>query len=293
MIRLKINNVDVALNQVSFSDGAKSLSLRGALPTYCNNATIEATPDGSLPELFFEIAQCVDVLRQKNNRIEIKLIMPYIPYARQDRPMVRNDSFSLRVFADLLNSLNLDKVIVVDAHSNVSTALIRNCVHIEQHQLISYSPILVIFPKDCVLVAPDEGSLKKINKVADVVKPAGVVVMSKERDVSTGQIIGSSIVSSPFQSLEGRTCTIVDDICDGGATFISIAQKLKEAGVERVYLWVTHGIFSKGLTPLLEQGIDGVYTTNSLNQSKQLDKDWRGKFCSFNLSPMISARSLM
>ncbi len=65
--------------------------------------------------------------------------------------------------------------------------------------------------------------------------------------------------------MKGKYCVIVDDICDGGRTFIELAKTLKEGGAQRVVLYVTHGIFSKGIYPL-EKYIDEVYTTNSFPQ---------------------------
>ena len=57
---------------------------------------------------------------------------------------------------------------------------------------------------------------------------------------------------------------IVDDLCDAGGTFIGSAQVLRDAGARSVSLYVTHGLFSKGVGNLLEQGIDRIYTTSSL-----------------------------
>lgn len=287
MITLRINDLNIPVKQVGFSDGAKSFTLTGTLPLLARNTTIIAKPSGSLPEMFFEIAQCVDVLRQKNNRIEITLIMPYIPYARQDRSMESNDSFSLRVFADLLNSLNLDKVVVVDAHSDVSCALIRNVVHIQQHQLMSFSWVQYALPFGDVLVSPDAGSLKKIEKVAEVMQPSGRVTMAKVRDTTTGKITGCRISDCDISSLEGRDCLIVDDICDGGATFIGIAEELKKARAKRISLWVTHGIFSRGLTPLFEAGIDRIFTTTSIYEMPTVD--WHGKLVAFPIEQMINS----
>lgn len=287
MISIKVNGQELATNQVKFSDGAKSFTINGAFPVTPNNVTIVVKPEGSLPEMFFEIAQAVDVLRQINNRINIHLVMPYIPYARQDRPMVRNDSFSLRVFSDLLNRLKLDKVTVVDAHSDVSCALIRNVTHIQQHQLLNYSWVQRSLPFGDVLVSPDAGSLKKIDKVAEVMQPSGRVTMSKVRDTRTGRITGCRISDCDLSSLQDRDCLIVDDICDGGATFIGIAQELKKAGVKCISLWVTHGIFSRGLNALYESGIDRIFTTTSLPQYSQTPEGFMGKFVAFPIEHLI------
>jgi len=66
---------------------------------------------------------------------------------------------------------------------------------------------------------------------------------------------------------------IIDDICDGGATFINIAKHFRENYGDlkgKIYLIVTHGIFSKGTTEL-GQYFDGIYTTNSYKNCNQLE----------------------
>jgi len=73
----------------------------------------------------------------------IEVFIPYIPYARQDRVMVPGEPLSVRVFANILNSLQLNKVIVFDAHSDVSVALINNCVLLNNHKI--NSPVYSIY----------------------------------------------------------------------------------------------------------------------------------------------------
>jgi ribose-phosphate pyrophosphokinase len=60
-----------------------------------------------------------------------------------------------------------------------------------------------------------------------------------------------------------KDCLIVDDLCDGGYTFITLADKLRKNGARRVYLYVSHGLFSKGFPPLFAK-IDHIYCTNSV-----------------------------
>ena len=72
--------------------------------------------------------------------------------------------------------------------------------------------------------------------------------------------------------LEGQSVVIADDIADGGYTFIKLAEKLKEKGAGKIFLYVSHGIFSKGLDVLLDAGIDCVYTTDSFCDRTSTDK---------------------
>jgi ribose-phosphate pyrophosphokinase len=95
----------------------------------------------------------------------------------------------------------------------------------------------------------------------DVFGLCNVVYCNKKRDPETGKLDGFSIYDyDPNPNSNGTELLIVDDICDGGGTFVGLAKKLREAGAKKVHLFVTHGIFSKGV-PL--EGIDTIYTTDS------------------------------
>jgi ribose-phosphate pyrophosphokinase len=85
-----------------------------------------------------------------------------------------------------------------------------------------------------------------------------IIYCEKVRDVTTGYLVLK--VLNP-ELAEGRNCIVVDDICDGGRTFVEIAKQLPP--VTKLVLAVTHGIFSKGLRELL-QYYNEIVTTNSL-----------------------------
>lgn len=208
------------------------------------------------PEDIFIIGQAVDAVRSYGST-QISLFLPFLPNARQDRRMLPGDAFGLKVFANFLNSLGLNRVILFDAHSEVASALIENAVVIPQWEFTTR-----VLPKESEykLVAPDVGALKKTEQTAKILKKE-VVIANKHRLPSTGQIVDMQI----WGNVEGQTLYILDDICDGGYTFIILAKKLKEMGASKVYLVVSHAIFSKGIDVLYQARIDGVYTTNSFD----------------------------
>ena len=104
----------------------------------------------------------------------------------------------------------------------------------------------------------DAGAEKRVWNIAKEINAHDVILASKIRNVETGKIIHTSINGD----VKGKTCIIIDDIIDGGATFIYLAQLLKKNGANKVYLIVSHGIFSKGLDVLKD--LDGIYTTDSI-----------------------------
>lgn len=204
-----------------------------------------------------QLLLAVDSLRRLNVK-DISLYIPYLPYARQDRVMVSGEPLSLRVMADLINGCGFTKVNVLDVHSDVATALINNCEVINNHLHVL---TILAHKKDYLLVSPDAGAAKKIFKLAKYLEYQNeIIVCEKIRDVQTGDIIRTKV---DCNDLEGKNCYIVDDICDGGATFIAIAKELKLKNCGKLFLIVTHGIFSKG-TEELQRYFHKIYTTNSI-----------------------------
>ena len=193
------------------------------------------------------------------------LSIPYFPYARQDRRVAGNESHSMKVIARLINSCKFDSVRVVDPHSDVVEALIDNLSIMPQEEcawgVFTCSNQAIID----VLIAPDAGAAKKIYRFADMIgKP--VIVAQKEREAGTGKIIRSFIGDNELQSIQGKHAWIIDDICDGGASFLRLAESL--TGTKTLNLYVTHGIFSKGKKVLLDK-FDQVLCYNDMSVNKE------------------------
>lgn len=196
-----------------------------------------------------ELALVVDAVeRYFDYKLAFKeLILPYMPYARQDRVCAEGEALSLAVAAKFINSLEFDKVVVVDPHSDVTAALLNNCVVTTVEDIFnSWYPTLLRQPQIDYLVSPDNGANKKVHKIAQQHK-LPVIHAGKNRDVQTGRIT-ETVLYDTYES--DVNLLVVDDICDGGATFIELGKVLKRA--RSLNLYVTHGIFSKGLAPLLE-----------------------------------------
>lgn len=221
-----------------------------------------------------ELLMVTDAIRIIKPEILISVTIPYLPYARQDRVMVDGESLSIKVFANIINSQNYINVYVWDAHSEVGVALIDRCVNTPQYVMFSILGYRVD-PTNTVLVSPDAGAEKKIYGFAKATGVNDILFASKIRDVSTGRII-KTVVNVDFSAgYEGpwdkRDYLIVDDICDGGATFIALAERLKEITTGKIKLLVTHGIFSKGIE-VFDGIIDEVIVLNNINEVKSTEK---------------------
>lgn len=268
-IELFIDNQQVALSHGRFPDGAVWLKVTGELPATAQHMRVRIAAMADMND-FMLLAQLVDAVRHQTDIAVNHLELAWLPWARQDRHMVAGDSFALKVFANLLNTLNFDKVFVLDPHSDAAAAAITNCVVIPQERCLLPSETLrrAIGCGELMLVAPDAGALKKIHNVAKASGAQEYAILTKERDVATGNLTGFALVAG---DVAGKAVLIVDDLCDAGGTFIGSAQVLRDAGARSVSLYVTHGVFSKGVENLLNNGIDAIYTTTSFTSPELND----------------------
>lgn len=189
----------------------------------------------------------------------IHLVIPYFPGARQDRVINTGEALSVKVYTNILNQQQLTSITIFDPHSDVTPALLNQCKVINNFDFIEQ--VTLQLPNNLLLISPDGGALKKIYKVAAHLKHYEVVECSKSRDLKTGKLSKFTVYS---EDLKGQPCLIVDDICDGGGTFLGLAKELKAKNAGPIYLAVSHGIFSKGFDDL-NKHFDKIFTTDAFS----------------------------
>lgn len=214
-----------------------------------------------------------------------RLYMPYIPNARMDRVKYNKEVFTLKYFCEIINSLNFDKVYVMDAHSDVSVGLLNNCVNQSPVGAIScaMSRVLMLAAKDShryvdtdlVIYFPDEGACKRYSGNF-IFEGHEIIVGRKNRDWNTGKILGLEICDRNGKELgkdylHGKIVLMVDDIISYGGTMAYSAEKLRDLGATYVYAYATHtensiadedkGTFLKDWRKGI---IDRLFTTDSI-----------------------------
>jgi ribose-phosphate pyrophosphokinase len=204
----------------------------------------------------------VDAIRRATfNQPVIELFIPYFPYARQDRVCVEGQALSVSVIANMINSLQCNRVTICDPHSDVTSAMINNLTVKSQADIATRIKKFrrKLCHSDTVIVAPDAGASKKAIAVSQACERGTPVIQAlKTRNQKTGDINSTEVLGD----VSGKKCMIVDDICDGGRTFIQLADELIKRGATEVNLFVTHGIFSHGLGAFKGR-ISNIYTTDS------------------------------
>lgn len=255
MITLNGNVVEIG----SFPDGSILMKQH---KTYTPTAYIEWLYENDRE--FLALIYLVNHLRRLKYPT-IDLYMPYIPNARQDRVKSSEDVFTLKYFAEILNSLNLNTVTVLDPHSTVSEALINNLKVIAPKTYLDEAILRMKLFEDVdtdhmIVFYPDAGAAKRY---ADLVERKYAYAI-KNRDWETGKILGLEVIDNGLD-LRGKDVLIIDDICSRGGTFYYSAMKLKELGVRDIYLYVSHCENTVLEGELLKGDlIKKLYTTNSI-----------------------------
>ena len=260
---MKYLHLDTTFQPFGKSIAFKAFDFNGGEPHLQIQENLEADTRVMItirPQNFHDMGSmllAVDALKRMGVK-ELELLLPYFPGARQDRVMVSGEPLTVKVYADLINAQGFQKVSIYDPHSEVTSALLNQVAVISNHEFVKKC---IGDKKDYLLISPDGGALKKIYKVSQFLGGVPVIECSKIRDVKNGQLTGFTVYSD---DLKNKPSFIVDDICDGGGTFLGLAEKLKEKNAGPIYLIVSHGIFSKGFSEL-EKQFAGIFSTDAFS----------------------------
>lgn len=192
----------------------------------------------------------------KEQGADVVLIAPYLPHSRQDRVCHPGEAFALKVLMQTLAALDIP-ICTYDVHSKVAGRF-GPLYNVDQHSCQKS------LPRFDFLIAPDKGAADKAKEHKQAKEGVPVVFLSKTR-------IDGKVVYEDFTSTElsGKVC-VVDDLCDGGATFVALGEMLRRLhpGITELNLSVTHGCFTQGLDKI-KKIYDNVYCT-FLHNSKGL-----------------------
>jgi ribose-phosphate pyrophosphokinase len=263
-IKYKVSKFPDGQQQVTIDKESLSETIPGLIePVYYAHCGIKARLNN-----FSDLEILICAVKSLRG-LEIKNINLYVPYflgSRSDRKFQEGENNYLKdVICPIINSLQFESVTVMDPHSDVLEGCLDNFTKKDNRQLIEFfiADTNTETFDNVVLVSPDAGANKKIFKIAEKIGFTGpIITCSKDRG-DDGKI-NKTIV--PLKNLANKRLIIIDDICDGGATFLNIAKIIKEHYVgnaePEIYLIVTHGIFSKGFDELGKY-FNGIYSTDS------------------------------
>lgn len=209
------------------------------------------------PNELFDLLMVADIVNRQS--YVNKLVILYLMGGRTDRVLSFDQPFTLRIVADMINTIKAKNVEIIEPHSNRTTDLINNSK--SNKDVASYSNLKV---EGYVVAVPDEGAAKKHK--ADI-------ICSKVRDAATGKLSGFKVDKVYYCPSESNII-LLDDLIDGGGTFLGIYEKLKELNPSELGLVITHAIQEEGLRKV-SKVYDKVFITNSY-KDWQDDDAWTG-----------------
>lgn len=239
----------VGYEVIKFPDGEKHLKIN----KLDRKDTVEIICRITNSDDLFLLMQLSDILNRQCVCVE-KITISYLMTMRCDRLFSFEQPFSLKIVADVINSFNAKKVVIIEPHSSACLDLIKNSeARYTSKGLLEY-PTTVCFP--------DKGAF---TRYANNMLMRPYIVCSKVRDVETGKITSFSI-DKVCEYKEGNEIIVVDDLCDGGGTFVGIAVKLRELKPSKLILAVTHAVQKEGI-----ERVSGFYDKVIITNSY---KDW-------------------
>ena len=215
-----------------------------------------------LNEWVMEALIMIDALKRGSAK-RISVILPFYPYARQDKKHRGREPISARLIADLLQTAGADRIITVDLHTDQIQGFFDGPVD-HMHALGQLSEyVRTKYGTDNIaIVSPDAGRVRVAEKWADALDGAPVAFIHKTRDpLVANQVVAHRVVGE----VEGRTCVLIDDMIDTGGTIAGAVSKLKDAGAGDVVIATTHAVFSDPATERLAScGASEVIATDTL-----------------------------
>ena len=236
----------------------------------CDAFVIQSHPN-PLNKWLMEQLIMIDALKRGSAK-RITAVLPFYPYARQDKKHRGREPISARLVADLLKTAGADRIITVDLHTDQIQGFFDGPVdHMHaMGQLADYVREHYGTSNICV-VSPDAGRVKVAEKWADALDGAPLAFVHKTRDpLVPNQVKSNRVVGD----VEGRTCVLIDDMIDTGGTISGAVRVLKEAGAGDVIIATTHGVFSDPAAERLANcGAKEVIATNTLpiSEDKQFE----------------------
>lgn len=193
----------------------------------------------------------------------ITAVMPYYPYARQDKKHKGREPISARLVADMFKTAGADRIMSVDLHAAQSQGFFDGPVdHLwAMPTLVKYVRTR-IDPENSVMVSPDAGRIKVAEQWAARLGGVPLAFVHKTRDISRANV---AVANRVVGDVAGKTAIIVDDMIDTAGTLVGAINVVKEAGAKEVIVAATHGLLSgPAVEKLQAAGCREIIITNTL-----------------------------
>ncbi|MBA8929835.1 ribose-phosphate pyrophosphokinase [Kutzneria viridogrisea] len=204
----------------------------------------------------------VDALKRASAK-RITVIMPFYPYARQDKKHRGREPISARLIADLFKTAGADRIMTVDLHTAQIQGFFDGPVdHLWALPLLTEHVSRKYRGEEITVVSPDSGRTKLAEKWADTLGGCPIAFIHKTRDpLKPNEVVANRVVGE----VKGRLCVVIDDMIDTGGTIAKAVSQLVAEGAKDVIVAATHGVLSGPAAERLSTcGAREVVLTNTL-----------------------------
>jgi ribose-phosphate pyrophosphokinase len=214
----------------------------------------------------------VDALKRASAK-RITVVMPFYPYARQDKKHLGREPITARLMADLFHVAGADRLMSVDLHTAQIQGFFDGPVdHLFAMPLLA-SYVCEKYPADeFTVVSPDTGRVRMAERWSDRLGGVPVAFVHKTRDPRVAnQVVANRVVGD----VAGRRCLLIDDMIATGGTIVKAVDILLDAGATDVVVAATHAEFSEPAVDRLKNSrVSEVVVTNTLplGDDKRFDK---------------------
>ena len=237
---------------ISFPDGEKHLKINELNKKEPVDVICRITNSDEL----FLLMQLSDILNRQCVVVD-EILITYLMTMRCDRLFSLEQPFSLGIVANVVNSFHANTVTIIEPHSDVTLKLIKNSVAFRKMGKADDENFIYCFP--------DRGASQRY----DAPRNSNPIICSKIRDEKTGMLTGFKLEDKGDYK-KGMDIFVVDDLCDGGGTFLGIEKVLRPLCPRAIVLGVTHAIQKKGIEKVASV-YDKVLITNSYKNWEKED----------------------
>ena len=229
-------------------------------------------------DIVMETALLIDACRRSMAK-NITLVMPFYPYARQDRKDSSRAPISAAFIANMLELAGINRIVCNDLHSSQIQGFFRCPVDNLYTIKLIYKRLNVLYKindnrSKFVLISPDAGAVKRTLKFAKIMG-LKTLIMHKERDYSNPGIVSKTIlICDGVDDFSDKVGIITDDMIDSGGTFIKACESLINKGFKEIIGVITHGLFTGKAIENIEKSdyVKKIIVTNTICQNENIKK---------------------